>query len=104
MCPVGLRGNSVVIRLSHWRDPQRDLGIVGDLCLVPLLRNYVQPLGAPRWEDGLFPDRSMASGMLAAGVFLRHDHSIIHPYERRLHVVPQHQREAVLALVPRDGK
>src|ERR1700747_732435 len=76
-------------------------GLWAIFILVPLLREYVQPfLGRTLGWTGLFSGPPYGIGMLAAGIILAiMIIPIISSITREvLTVVPQHQREAVLAL------
>jgi phosphate transport system permease protein len=76
-------------------------GLWAIFVLVPILRAYVQPfLGKTLGWTGLFSGPPYGIGMLAAGVILAiMIIPIISSITREvLTVVPQHQREAVLAL------
>src|ERR1700729_2183734 len=107
MCPPALRGPlSFFVELLA-AIPSVIYGLWAIFVLVPLLSNYVEPflaktLGLPRilgWT-GLFTGPSLGAGMLAAGIILAiMIIPIISSIAREvLMVVPQHQREAVLAL------
>jgi phosphate transport system permease protein len=101
MCPVGLRGILSFTTELLAAIPSVIYGLWAIFVLVPLLRNYVQPfLGATLGWTGLFTGPPYGIGMLAAGVILAiMIIPIISSITREvLTVVPQHQREAVLAL------
>src|SRR5882757_1244111 len=101
MCPVGLRGILSFTTELLAAIPSVIYGLWAIFVLVPLLRTYVQPLLATTlgWT-GLFTGPPYGIGMLAAGVILAiMIIPIISSITREvLTVVPQHQREAVLAL------
>ena len=107
MCPRGLRGPlSFFVELLA-AIPSVIYGLWAIFVLLPLLSDHVEPflartLGLPRilgWT-GLFTGPSLGAGMLAAGIILAvMIIPIISSTSREvLMVVPQHQREAVLAL------
>ena len=101
MAPVWLKGV-----LSFTTDllaaiPSVIYGLWAIFMLVPLLRNYIQPvLAATLGWTGLFSGPPYGIGMLAAGIILAiMVIPIISSITREvLSVVPQHQREGVLAL------
>lgn len=101
MCPRALRGPlSFVVELLA-AIPSVIYGLWAMFILVPLLSNYVEPLLSKTlgWT-GLFSGPQFGIGMLAAGIILSiMVIPIISSITREvLSVVPQHQREAVLAL------
>src|ERR1700757_3604570 len=101
MCPKALRGPlSFFVELLA-AIPSVIYGLWAIFVLVPLLSNYVEPLLAKTlgWT-GLFQGPPYGIGMLAAGIILS---IMIIPIicsitREVLTVVPQHQREGVLAL------
>jgi len=101
MCPKNLRGPlSFFVELLA-AIPSVIYGLWAFFVLVPLLGEYVQPFLAKTlgWT-GLFSGPPYGIGMLAAGIILAiMIIPIISSIAREvLLVVPQHQREAVLAL------
>ena len=101
MCPKALRGPlSFFVELLA-AIPSVIYGLWAIFVLVPLLSGYVEPFLAKTlgWS-GLFTGPTYGIGMLAAGVILAiMIIPIISSITREvLMVVPQHQREAVLAL------
>src|SRR3984957_8868760 len=107
MCPPALRGPlSFFVELLA-AIPSVIYGLWAFFVLLPLLSDHVEPLlartlGLPSilgWT-GLFTGPSLGAGMLAAGIILAvMIIPIISSIAREvLMVVPQHQREAVLAL------
>ncbi len=101
MCPRPLkRGLSFMVELLA-AIPSVIYGLWGIFVLAPILRNYVEP-----WLEryfgwtGLFTGPAYGIGMLAAGVILAiMILPIIASITREVMLaVPQHQREAVLAL------
>jgi phosphate transport system permease protein len=101
MCPVGLRNILSFTTELLAAIPSVIYGLWAIFVLVPLLRVYVQPfLSATLGWTGLFTGPPYGIGMLAAGVILAiMIIPIISSITREvLTVVPQHQREAVLAL------
>ena len=101
MCPVGLRGILSFTTELLAAIPSVVYGLWAIFVLVPILREYVQPvLGKTLGWTGLFTGPPYGIGMLAAGVILAiMVIPIISSISREvLTVVPQHQREAVLAL------
>jgi len=101
MCPKGLRGPlSFFVELLA-AIPSVIYGLWAIFVLVPLLSGYVQPFLAKTlgWT-GLFSGPPYGIGMLAAGIILAiMIIPIISSITREvLMVVPQHQREGVLAL------
>jgi len=101
MCPVALRGILSFTTELLAAIPSVIYGLWAIFVLVPLLRTYVQPFLAKTlgWS-GLFSGPPYGYGMLAAGVILAiMIIPIISSITREvLTVVPQHQREAALAL------
>jgi phosphate transport system permease protein len=101
MCPVPLRGPLSFTTELLAAIPSVIYGLWAIFILVPLLRTYVQPFLAKTlgWT-GLFSGPPYGIGMLAAGVILAiMIIPIISSITREvLTVVPQHQREGVLAL------
>ena len=101
MCPVRLRGVLSFTTELLAAIPSVIYGLWAIFILVPLLRTYVQPfLATTLGWTGLFSGPPYGIGMLAAGVILAiMIIPIISSITREvLTVVPQHQREAVLAL------
>jgi len=101
MCPTALRGPlSFFVELLA-AIPSVIYGLWAIFVLVPLLSGYVQPFLAKTlgWT-GLFEGPPFGYGMLAAGIILAiMIVPIISSISREvLMVVPQHQREGVLAL------
>ncbi|SPF33700.1 phosphate transporter subunit; membrane component of ABC superfamily [Candidatus Sulfotelmatobacter kueseliae] len=101
MCPKALRGPlSFFVELLA-AIPSVIYGLWAMFVLVPLLSQYVQPfLSKTLGWTGLFTGPSYGFGMLAAGIILAiMIVPIISSIAREvLMVVPQHQREGVLAL------
>lgn len=101
MCPKALRAPlSFFVELLA-AIPSVIYGLWAMFVLVPLLSTYVEPfLGRTLGWTGLFSGAPYGIGMLAAGVILAiMIIPIISSIAREvLLVVPQHQREAVLAL------
>jgi phosphate transport system permease protein len=101
MCPVNLRGMFSFTTELLAAIPSVVYGLWAIFVMVPILRAYVQPFLAKTlgWT-GLFNGPPYGIGMLAAGVILAiMIIPIISSITREvLIVVPQHQREAVLAL------
>jgi phosphate transport system permease protein len=101
MCPKKLRGPlSFFVELLA-AIPSVIYGLWAVFVLVPLLSGYVQPfLGKTLGWTGLFTGPPYGIGMLAAGIILAiMIIPIISSITREvLIVVPQHQREAALAL------
>ncbi len=101
MCPVGLRGILSFTTELLAAIPSVVYGLWAIFVLVPVLREYVQPFLAKTlgWT-GLFSGPPYGIGMLAAGVILAiMILPIVSSITREvLAAVPQHQREAVLAL------
>lgn len=101
MCPKALRGPLSFFTELLAAIPSVIYGLWAIFVLVPLLRLYVEPFLARTvgWT-GLFSGAPYGIGMLAAGIILAiMIVPIISSISREvLMVVPQHQREAVLAL------
>jgi len=101
MCPKALRGPlSFFVELLA-AIPSVIYGLWAIFVLVPLLSGYVQPfLAKTMGWTGLFEGPQYGIGMLAAGIILAiMIVPIISSITREvLMVVPQHQREGVLAL------
>jgi phosphate transport system permease protein len=101
MCPLALRGPlSFFVELLA-AIPSVIYGLWAVFVLVPLLSGYVEPfLGKTLGWTGLFVGAPYGIGMLAAGIILAiMIIPIISSIAREvLMVVPQHQREAALAL------
>jgi phosphate transport system permease protein len=101
MCPKALRGPlSFFVELLA-AIPSVIYGLWAIFVLVPLLSNYVEPsLSKTFGWTGLFAGAPYGFGMLAAGIILAiMVIPIISSITREvLMVVPQHQREGVLAL------
>jgi phosphate transport system permease protein len=101
MCPVALRGVLSFTTELLAAIPSVVYGLWAIFVLVPLIREYAEPFLAKTlgWT-GLFTGPPYGIGMLAAGVILAiMVIPIISSITREvLTVVPQHQREAVLAL------
>jgi len=101
MCPVGLRGILSFTTELLAAIPSVVYGLWAIFVLVPVLREDVQPFLAKVFGwTGLFSGPPYGIGMLAAGVILAiMIIPIISSITREvLTVVPEHQREAVLAL------
>src|SRR5580698_7182960 len=101
MCPIRLRGFLSFTTELLAAIPSVVYGLWAIFVLVPILREYVQPfLGKTLGWTTLFSGPPYGIGMLAAGVILAiMIIPIISSISREvLTVVPQHQREAVLAL------
>jgi phosphate transport system permease protein len=101
MCPASLRGTLSFTTELLAAIPSVVYGLWAIFVLVPILRQYVQPfLARTLGWTGLFTGPPYGIGMLAAGVILAiMIIPIISSITREvLTVVPQHQREAVLAL------
>lgn len=101
MCPRWLRTPlSFTVELLA-AIPSVIYGLWGIFVLAPLLRNYVQPWLARNFGwTGLFEGPMYGVGMLAAGIILA---IMVIPFitsitREVMMAVPQHQREAVLAL------
>ena len=101
MCPKALRGPlSFFVELLA-AIPSVIYGLWAMFVLVPLLSTYVEPfLGKTLGWTGIFSGAPYGIGMLAAGIILAiMIIPIISSITREvLMVVPQHQREGVLAL------
>jgi phosphate transport system permease protein len=101
MCPKRLRGPlSFFVELLA-AIPSVIFGLWGIFVLVPLLSEHIQPfLASTLGWTGLFSGPPYGIGMLAAGIILAiMIIPIVSSIAREvLQVVPQHQREAVLAL------
>src|SRR5579863_296521 len=101
MCPIALRGPlSFFVELLA-AIPSVVYGLWAIFVLVPLLSHYVQPFLARTFGwTGLFEGPPYGISMLAAGIILAvMIIPIISSITREvLMVVPQHQREAALAL------
>src|SRR3984957_12095911 len=101
MCPPALRGPlSFFVELLA-AIPSVIYGLWAFFVLLPLLSGYVEPfLGRTLGWTGLFTGAPYGIGMLAAGIILAiMIIPIISSIAREvLMVVPQHQREAALAL------
>jgi phosphate transport system permease protein len=101
MCPVVLRGILSFTTELLAAIPSVIYGLWAIFVLVPILRTYVQPFLATVFGwTGLFSGPPYGIGMLAAGIILAiMVIPIISSITREvLTVVPQHQREGVLAL------
>src|ERR1700690_3152418 len=101
MCPVSLRGILSFTTELLAAIPSVVYGLWAIFVLVPILREYVQPfLARTLGCTPLFSGPPYGIGMLAAGVILAiMVIPIISSITREvLTVVPQHQREGVLAL------
>jgi len=101
MCPKWLRGPLSFTTELLAAIPSVIYGLWAIFVLVPILRNFVQPfLATTLGWTGLFEGPPFGIGMLAAGVILAiMIIPIISSIAREvLSVVPQHQREAALAL------
>src|SRR6202035_3619314 len=101
MCPRPLRGPLAFTTELLAAIPSVIYGLWAIFVLVPLLRQYVQPwLARYLGWTGLFEGPPYGIGMLAAGIILAiMIVPIISSITREvLMVVPQHQREGVLAL------
>ena len=101
MCPAWLRGALSFTTELLAAIPSVIYGLWAIFILVPLIRNYAEPfLARTLGWTGLFTGPPYGIGMLAAGVILAiMIIPIISSITREvLTVVPQHQREAVLAL------
>jgi len=101
MCPVALRGILSFTTELLAAIPSVIYGLWAIFILVPILRQYVQPFLAKTlgWTT-LFEGPPYGIGMLAAGIILAiMVIPIISSITREvMTVVPQHQREGVLAL------
>jgi phosphate transport system permease protein len=101
MCPIQLRGILSFTTELLAAIPSVIYGIWAMFILVPILRTYVQPfLGKILGWTGLFTGPAYGYSILAAGIVLAiMIIPIISSITREvMTVVPQHQREAVLAL------
>jgi phosphate transport system permease protein len=101
MCPPVFRGTISFLTELLAAIPSVVYGLWAIFVLTPILRQYVQPfLGKTLGWTGLFTGPPYGIGMLAAGVILAiMIIPIISSITREvLTVVPQHQREAALAL------
>jgi phosphate transport system permease protein len=101
MCPKWLRGPLSFTTELLAAIPSVIYGLWAIFVLVPILRSYVQPfLSRTLGWTGFFEGPPFGIGMLAAGVILAiMIIPIISSIAREvLSVVPQHQREAALAL------
>ena len=101
MCPVWLRGFLSFTTELLAAIPSVIYGLWAIFVLVPLIRMYAEPfLASTLGWTGLFTGPPYGIGMLAAGVILAiMIIPIISSITREvLTVVPQHQREGVLAL------
>jgi len=101
MCPRWLKGPIAFTTELLAAIPSVIYGLWAIFVMVPLLRQYVEPwLGKTLGWTGLFEGTPYGIGMLAAGVILAiMIIPIISSITREvMTAVPQHQREAVLAL------
>jgi phosphate transport system permease protein len=101
MCPRALRGIISFLTELLAAIPSVVYGLWAIFVLAPILREYVEPfLGKAFGWTGLFSGPQYGLGMLAAGVILAiMIVPIISSITREVLVaVPQHQREATLAL------
>jgi phosphate transport system permease protein len=101
ICPRALRGIISFLTELLAAIPSVVYGLWAIFVLAPILRNYVEPfLGKTLGWTGLFTGPQYGLGMLAAGVILAiMIVPIISSITREVLVaVPQHQREATLAL------
>ena len=101
MCPRRLKGPIAFTTELLAAIPSVIYGLWAIFVMVPLLRQYVEPwLGKSLGWTGLFEGTPYGIGMLAAGVILAiMIIPIISSITREvMTAVPQHQREAVLAL------
>src|ERR1700746_3430290 len=101
MCPRWLRGPLSFTTELLAAIPSVIYGLWAIFVLVPILRQYVEPfLAKTLGRHGLFSGPPYGIGMLAAGIILAiMVIPIISSIAREvLSVVPQHQREAALAL------
>jgi phosphate transport system permease protein len=101
MCPVALRGPLSFATELLAAIPSVIYGLWAIFVLIPLVRAYVEPfLARTLGWTGLFTGPAYGYSMLAAGVILAiMIIPIISSITREvLTVVPQHQREAALAL------
>ena len=101
MCPRSLRGIISFLTELLAAIPSVVYGLWAIFVLAPILRDYVEPFLAKMlgWT-GLFTGPALGLGMLAAGIILAiMIVPIISSITREVLVaVPQHQREATLAL------
>lgn len=101
MCPRSLRGIISFLSELLAAIPSVIYGLWAIFVLAPILRNYVEPFLADTlgWT-GLFSGPPLGIGMLAAGIILAiMIIPIISSITREVLVaVPQHQREATLAI------
>jgi phosphate transport system permease protein len=101
MCPRWLKGTLAFTTELLAAIPSVIYGLWAIFVMVPLLRQYVEPwLGRSLGWTGLFEGAPYGIGMLAAGIILAiMIIPIISSVTREvMTAVPQHQREAVLAL------
>lgn len=101
MCPRSLRGILSYLTELLAAIPSVIYGLWGIFVLIPLLRKHVEPfLGKTLGWTGLFTGPIYGVGMLTAGIILAiMIVPIISSITREILVsVPQHQREAALAL------
>lgn len=102
MCPTFLRGPLAFLTELLAAIPSVIYGLWAMIVLVPLLRNYVNPLlaGALGWTGLFTDDNPTGLGFLASGVILAiMILPIISSLTREvMTAVPHSQREAVLAL------
>jgi phosphate transport system permease protein len=101
MCPRWLKGPIAFTTELLAAIPSVIYGLWAIFVMVPLLRQYVEPwLGKTLGWTGLFEGTPYGIGMLAAGMILAiMIIPIISSITREvMTAVPQHQREAVLAL------
>src|SRR4029079_8848576 len=100
MCPRRLKGPIAFTTELLAAIPSVIYGLWAIFVMVPLLRQYEPWLGKPLGCTGLFEGTPYGIGMLAAGVILAiMIIPIISSITREvMTAVPQHQREAVLAL------
>lgn len=101
MCPRRLKGPIAFTTELLAAIPSVIYGLWAIFVMVPLLRQYVEPwLGKTLGWTGLFEGTPYGIGMLAAGMILAiMIIPIISSITREvMTAVPQHQREAVLAL------
>jgi phosphate transport system permease protein len=101
MCPRWLKGTLAFTTELLAAIPSVIYGLWAIFVMVPLLRQYVEPwLGRSLGWTGLFEGAPYGIGMLAAGIILAiMIIPIISSITREvMTAVPQHQREAVLAL------
>jgi phosphate transport system permease protein len=101
MCPRWLKGALAFTTELLAAIPSVIYGLWAIFVMVPLLRQYVEPwLGRSLGWTGLFEGAPYGIGMLAAGIILAiMIIPIISSVTREvMRAVPQHQREAVLAL------